>query len=46
MNEKLDLEEVLEFREIIEAYKRVPENKKDDFKNFIIRFADLLEKKD
>ena len=32
--------------EILEAYKRVPDNKKDDFKSFIIRVADLLEKKD
>lgn len=45
MSEELDLEESLDCKEILEAYKRVPENKKDDFKDFIIRVAILLEEK-
>ena len=45
MNEELDLEESLDYKEILEAYKRVPDNKKSDFKDFIIRAADLLEEK-
>lgn len=45
MNEQLDLEESLDCREILEAYLKVPANKRDDFKKAIINIAEVLAEK-
>lgn len=42
MNEELDLEELLDFREILEAYKKVPANKKKECKDKMIAIAETL----
>lgn len=45
MNEQLDLEELKDCKEIIEAYQKVPANKRDDFKKAIINIAEVLAEK-
>ena len=42
MNEELDLKELQDYWEILEAYIKVPANKRDDFKRAMINFAELL----
>lgn len=45
MNEELELLESLDCREILEAYMKVPANKRDDFKRAVINIAEILAEK-
>lgn len=42
MNDELDLEELLDYREILEAYSKVPTNKKKECKDKMISIAEIL----
>lgn len=42
MNEELDLEELLEFREILEAYAKIPKSRRKECKDRIISIMELL----
>lgn len=42
MNEELDLEELLDLREILEAYTKVPANKRKECKDKMIAIAETF----
>lgn len=46
MNEELDIEEILEFREILEAFAKIPKSKRKECKDRIISIMELLSKQD